>query len=63
MKTNSLYGPVFYTVMSVQFLFLFLLNVCTHGTMLGLMSTGGLAVLMGYNAYRTWSGKRHINRH
>ena len=48
--------------MSVLFLALFVLNVCTHGTTLGLISTGGLAVLMGYIAYRAWSGKRHINR-
>ncbi|WP_244606141.1 hypothetical protein [Mycobacterium attenuatum] len=37
---------------------MFVLNVCTHGTTLGLISTGGLAVLMGYTAYRVRSGKR-----
>lgn len=62
MKTNPRYGPAFYTVMSMLFLALFVLNVCTHGTTLGLISTGGLAVLMGYIAYRAWSGKRHVNR-
>lgn len=62
MKTNSLCGPVFYTVMSVLCLALFVLNACTHGTTLGLISTGGLAVLMGYLAYRAWLGKRRINQ-
>ncbi|SPM43626.1 membrane protein, partial [Mycobacterium numidiamassiliense] len=62
-KTSSLYGPVFFTVMAVLFLALFVLNACTHGTMLGLISTGGLTALMGYIAYRTWSRKRRINRH
>jgi hypothetical protein len=61
-KMSPRYGPGFYTVMSVLFLALFVLNVCTHGTTLGLISTGGLALLMGYIAYRAWSGKRHINR-
>jgi len=46
--------------MALLFLALFVLNVCTDGTTLGLISTGGLAVLMGYVAYRAWSGKRHI---
>ncbi|ORB83013.1 hypothetical protein B1987_03225 [Mycobacterium kansasii] len=58
MKTNPLYGPAFYLVMSALSLALFVLNVCTHGTTLGLISTGGLAVLMGYTAYRVRSGKR-----
>ncbi|KAA1250872.1 hypothetical protein F0Q45_07420 [Mycobacterium simiae] len=62
MKTNPLYGPAFYLVMSVLFLAMFVLNVCTHGTTLGLISTGGLAVLMGYIAWRAWSGKRNMNR-
>ncbi|KZS73059.1 hypothetical protein A4G26_23920 [Mycobacterium kansasii] len=63
MKINPLYGPAFYTVMSVLFLALFVLNVSrSHGTALGLISTGGLAVLVGYIAYRVWSGKRHMNR-
>ncbi|WP_156744727.1 hypothetical protein [Mycobacterium sp. 852014-52450_SCH5900713] len=48
--------------MAVLFLTLFVLNVCTHGTTLGLISTGGLAVLMSYLAYRAWFGKRQINR-
>lgn len=57
-KTSSLYGRWFYSGMAVLFLALFVLNVCTHGTMLGLISTGGLAVLMAYIAYRAWSRKR-----
>jgi hypothetical protein len=61
-KMNPRYGLAFYTVMSVLFLALFVLNVCTHGTMLGLISTGGLAVLMGYMAYRAWFGKRRTNQ-
>ncbi|WP_301150141.1 hypothetical protein [Mycobacterium simiae] len=61
-KTGSLYGPWFYTGMAVLFLVLFVLNACTHGTMLSLISTGGLAVLMGYIAYRAWSRKRDVNR-
>nr|WP_255457207.1 hypothetical protein [Mycobacterium sp. Marseille-P9652] len=40
MQTNSLYGPVFFTAMSVLFLALFVLNVFTHGTTLGLIGTG-----------------------
>jgi hypothetical protein len=60
---STRYGPAFYTVMSLLFLGLFVLNVCTHGTMLGLIGTVGLAVLMGYNAYRVWNGKRYTNRH
>lgn len=62
MKTNSPYGPAFYTVMSVLSLALFVLNVCSNGTMLGLIGTGGLAVFMGYGACRAWFGKRHINQ-
>jgi hypothetical protein len=61
-RTNPRYGLAFYTVMFVLSLALFVLNVCTHGTTLGLISTGGLAVLMGYRAYRAWFGKRHINQ-
>jgi hypothetical protein len=57
-KGSSLYGPVFYTGMGVLFLALFLLNACTRGTMLGLISTGGLALLMAYIAYRGWSRER-----
>jgi FtsH-binding integral membrane protein len=60
-KNSSLYGPAFYTGMAVLFLALFVLNACTHGTLLGLISTGGLAAVMGYIAYRAWSRKRHIN--
>ncbi|OBB63658.1 hypothetical protein [Mycobacterium sp. 852014-50255_SCH5639931] len=59
MKTNSGYARALYTLMAVLFLALFVLNVCTHGTTLGLISTGGLAVLMGY---RAWFGKRQINQ-
>jgi hypothetical protein len=62
LKTFPLYGPVLYKIMSVLFLGLFVLNVFTHGTALGLISTGGLAVLMGYLAYRAWSGKRQTNQ-
>ena len=61
-KTNPRYGRALYTVMSVLFLALFLLNAFTHGTALGLISTGGLAVLMGYLAYRAWFGKRHTSQ-
>jgi hypothetical protein len=61
-KTSSLYGPAFYTGMAVLFLALFVLNACTHGTMLGLVSTGGLAVLMAFIAYRAWSRKRRMNQ-
>ncbi|MEE3753421.1 hypothetical protein [Mycobacterium intracellulare] len=57
-----LYGPAFYTGLAVLVLALFVLNVCTHGTTLGLISTGGLAVLMGYLAYRAWFGKRRTNQ-
>ncbi|OBI90980.1 hypothetical protein [Mycobacterium sp. 1245805.9] len=62
MKTNPGYGRAFYTVMSALFLALFVLNVCTRGTTLGLIATGGLAVLMGYLAYRAWFGKRRTNQ-
>lgn len=48
--------------MAVLFLALFVLNVCTHGTALGLIRTGGLAVLMGNLADRAWFGKRQINQ-
>lgn len=60
-KTTPLYGPVFFAAMAVLFLALFVLNACTHGTALGLVSTGLLAVLMGYRAYRAWSTKRRTN--
>ena len=63
MKKNSRYSLAFYAVMSALFLALFVLNVCAHGTALGLISTGGLAVLMGSLAYRAWFAQRHINRH
>ncbi len=62
MKRNALYSPAFYTVLAVLFLALFVLSVCTHATTLGLISTGGLAVLMGYRADRARFGKRRINR-
>lgn len=62
MKKNPRYSLAFYAAMSVLFLALFVLNVCTHGTALGLISTGGLAVLMGYLAYRAWFAKRHISQ-
>ncbi|WP_406816742.1 hypothetical protein [Mycobacterium sp. M23085] len=62
MKRNPRYGLPLYAAMSVLFLALFVLNVCTHGTALGLASTGGLTVLMGYLAYRAWLGKRRINQ-
>ena len=58
MKRNPLYSPVFFAVMAALFLALFVINVI-HGTWLGLISTGGLAVLMGY---RAWSTKRRINQ-
>lgn len=44
--------------MAALFLALFVVNVI-HGTWLGLVSTGGLAVLMGY---RAWSVKRRTNQ-
>lgn len=56
-KRNPLYSPVFFAVMAALLLALFVVNVI-HGTWLGLISTGGLAVLMGYNGYRVWVGKR-----
>lgn len=62
-KTPPSYGPVFFAAMAVLFLALFVLNACTHGTTLGLASTGLLAVLMGYRAYRTWSTKRRGSLH
>lgn len=62
MKTNSLYGTPFYIAMAVLSLALFVLNACTHGTALGLISTGGLVAVMSYNAYRTWSRKRRMNQ-
>lgn len=62
MKANPLYGPAFYTGLAVLFLALFVLNVCTHGTTLGLLSTGGGAVVIGFTAYRAWVRKRRANR-
>ncbi|WP_090608742.1 hypothetical protein [Mycobacterium lentiflavum] len=62
MKRNPRYSLMFYAGMATLFLALFVLNVCTHGTMLGLISTGGLAVLMGYLAYRAWFAQRHIDQ-
>ncbi|MCV7428806.1 hypothetical protein H7K34_20265 [Mycobacterium montefiorense] len=60
--TGVRYGTAFYTGMAVLFLALFVLNACTRGTMLGLISTGGLAVSVGYLAYRAWSRKRRTNQ-
>ncbi|KPN48868.1 hypothetical protein AN931_23075 [Mycobacterium intracellulare subsp. chimaera] len=57
-KRTRLYSPVFFAVMAALFVALFVVNVI-HGTWLGLISTGGLAVLMGY---RAWSGKRRTNQ-
>lgn len=57
-KRNPRYSLPFYAAMAALFLALFLLNAFTHGTALGLISTGGLAVLMGYLAYRAWYAKR-----
>ncbi|SOX54034.1 hypothetical protein MAAFP003_2710, partial [Mycobacterium ahvazicum] len=57
-KARPLYSPQFYTGLAALFLALLVLNACTHGTMLGLISTGGLTVLMTYIAYRAWSRKR-----
>ncbi|MFP2990746.1 hypothetical protein ACK87K_08240 [Mycobacterium intracellulare] len=62
MRINPVYGPTFYTGLTVLFLTLFVLNASTHGTTLGLISTGGLAAVIGYNAYRTWSRKRRMNQ-
>ncbi|MGD1173763.1 hypothetical protein ACKUVQ_10810 [Mycobacterium seoulense] len=62
MKTNPRYGRAFYTAMALLFLALFVLNLCTHGTALGLIGTGGLAALMGYLAYRAWFGERHASQ-
>ncbi len=56
--TDPWYRAAFFTVVSLLNFGLFVLNVCTNGTMLGLIGTGGLAVLMGVNAYRVWFGKR-----
>lgn len=58
----ELYGPAFYTGLAVLFLALFVLNACTHGTTLGLISTGGGATLIGYTACRAWSRKRRTNQ-
>lgn len=58
MKTNSLYSPAFFAVLAALFLALFVVNVI-HGTWLGLISTGGLAGLMGY---RAWSVKRRTKQ-
>ncbi|OMC44192.1 hypothetical protein A5745_16785 [Mycobacterium sp. IS-2888] len=62
MKKNPKLGRAFYTVLSVLFAALFIVNVCNpHGTMLGAISTGGLALLMGGIAWRAWLGKRDTN--
>lgn len=62
MRTNFLYSPTFYTGMAALFLFLFVVNASTHGTALGLISTGGLAAVMSYYASRGWSRKRRMNQ-
>ncbi|MCV7196744.1 hypothetical protein [Mycobacterium angelicum] len=50
-------------VMASLFAALFVVNACNpHGTMLGAISTGGLAVLMSYSAYRAWFSKRRTNQ-
>jgi hypothetical protein len=49
-------APVFYAGLSVFFLALFVLNICTHGHWWGIFAAGGLAVLNGYVAYRSWAG-------
>ncbi|WP_231999923.1 hypothetical protein [Mycobacterium sp. 1245852.3] len=48
--------------MTVLNLALFVLNAGTHGTTLGLIGTGGLAVLMGCQAHRAWPGPRQTNQ-
>lgn len=53
-----LYGPALYIGLSVVLLVLFVLNICTHGTTLGLFATGGLAMLTGYVAYRRRAAAR-----
>lgn len=53
-----LYSPALYAGLSVVSLALFVLNICTHGTALGLFATGGLAVLTGYVAYRSRAAQR-----
>lgn len=49
MKRNALYSPVFFAVMAALSVVLFVVNVI-HGTWLSLISTGGVAVLIGYRA-------------
>lgn len=61
MNRNSRYGFAFYAAMSVLCLALFVVNACADGTTLGLIGTGGLAVLMGYRAYRACD-KRHMSQ-
>ncbi len=60
--TNLLYGRAFYTAMAVLNLALFVLNACAHGTTLGVIGTGGLAVFMGYQAHRAWSRPPQTNQ-
>jgi hypothetical protein len=52
---------IFFSGMAVLFVALFVVNVCSHGTALGLIGTGGLAALLGFRAYRTWSRRRSTN--
>lgn len=57
-KRKPQYSATFYAAMSGLALVLFVIKVCSHGSALGLISTGGLAVLM---VCRAWSAKRHRN--
>lgn len=48
---------VFSLIMAMLCAGLFVLN-CVHGTTLGLISTGGLAVLSGWRVYRSRGSRR-----
>ncbi|OBA64136.1 hypothetical protein A5647_03535 [Mycobacterium sp. 1100029.7] len=61
-KPILLYGPSFYSGMAMLFLALFVVNVCSRGTALGLIGTGGLAILTGLSAYRAWVRRRRMER-
>ncbi len=52
------FHPWFYTVLAVLFFACFLFNVFTHTTVWGLISTGGVTLVMVYEAYRAWNYKR-----
>ena len=60
-ESVTVYSPAFYTGLSVFFLALFVLNICTHGTALGLFGTGGGAVVTGCVAYRSRAARRREN--